>query len=68
MKLPAKTQSGKTLRRKGKGMPGIKSRKQGDLYVKINIVFPEKMDKKKKKQFEEFLQDYDENPRGKLVV
>jgi curved DNA-binding protein len=68
MKLPAKTQSGKTLRLKGKGMPGLRGKKQGNLYVKIKIVFPEKLNKAKKKQFEEFLQDYDENPRGKLVV
>ena len=68
MRLPAKTQSGRTLRLKGKGMPGLRGESRGDLYVKIQIVFPEKLDKKKKKQFEEFLQDYDENPRGNLVV
>ena len=68
MKLPAKTQSGRTLRLKGKGMPGLKGKKQGDLYVKIKIVFPEKLDKKKQKEFEEFLKDYDENPREKIVV
>jgi molecular chaperone DnaJ len=68
VKLPAKTQSGKTLRLKGKGMPGLGGKKQGDLYVKIKIFFPEKMTKTKKKQFEEFLQGYDENPRERLVV
>jgi DnaJ-class molecular chaperone len=68
VKLPAKTQSGKTLRLKGKGMPGLKGKNPGDLYVKIKIVFPEKMDKAKKKQFEEFLKDYDENPRENIIV
>lgn len=68
MKLPPKTQSGRTLRLRGKGMPGLKGKKHGDLYVKIKIVFPEKMNKKKQKQFEEFLQDYDENPREKIIV
>jgi DnaJ-class molecular chaperone len=49
-------------------MPGLKSKNPGDLYVKIKIVFPEKMDKAKKKQFEEFLKDYDENPRENIIV
>jgi len=68
MKLPAGTQSGKTLRLKGKGMPGLRGKGRGDLYVKIKIVFPEKMDRSKRKQFEEFLEGYDENPREKMTV
>jgi len=68
MKLPKKTQSGKTLRLKGKGMPGIKGGSNGNLYVKIRIVFPEKMSPKQKKRFEEFLKDYDENPRDNITV
>ncbi len=68
VKLPAKTQSGRTLRLKGKGMPGLKGKNPGDLYVKTRIVFPEKMDKAKRKQFEEFLKDYDENPRENIIV
>ena len=68
MKLPKGTQSGRTFRLKGKGMPGIKSGKHGNLYVKTRIVFPEKMSSKQKKQFEEFLKDYDENPRDNIKV
>ena len=68
MKLPKKTQSGKTLRLKGKGMPGIKGGNSGNLYVKTKIVFPEKMSSKQKKQFEGFLKDYDENPRDNIIV
>lgn len=68
MKLPARTQSGRTLRLKGKGMPGLKGKMQGDLYVRIKIIFPEKLDRKKQKQFEEFLSDYDENPRENISV
>jgi len=67
-KLPAKTQAGRTLRLKGKGMPELKGKGRGDLYVKIKIVFPEKLSRQKQKQFEEFLKGYDENPRDKLVV
>ena len=68
MKLPKKTQSGKTLRLKGKGMPGVKGGSNGNLYVKTRIVFPEKMNSKQKKKFEEFLKDYDENPRDNIIV
>ena len=68
MKLPKRIQSGKTLRLKGKGMPGVKGGSSGNLYVKTKIVFPEKMSSKQKKQFEGFLKDYDENPRDKITV
>ena len=68
MKLPKRTQSGKTLRLKGKGMPGTGGGSSGDLYVKTKIVFPENMSSKQKKKFEEFLKDYDENPRDKIIV
>ncbi len=68
MKLPKRIQSGKTLRLKGKGMPGIKGGSNGNLYVKTRIVFPEKMSSKQKKKFEEFLKDYDENPRENIIV
>ncbi len=68
MKLPKKIQSGRTLRLKGKGMPVIKDGSNGNLYVKTRIVFPEKMSPKQKKKFEEFLKDYDENPRDSIIV
>ncbi|MCJ7666507.1 MAG: J domain-containing protein [Actinobacteria bacterium] len=68
MKLPKGTQSGRTLRLKGKGMPGVRGGNYGNLYVKVRIVFPEKMSSKQKKQFEEFLKDYDENPRDNIIV
>ncbi|MCJ7471355.1 MAG: DnaJ domain-containing protein [Actinobacteria bacterium] len=68
MKLPKRTQSGKTLRLKGKGMPGVKGGDNGNLYVKTRIVFPEKMNSKQKKKYEEFLKDYDENPRDNIIV
>ena len=68
VKLPAGTQSGRTLRLKGKGMPGLKGKNPGDLYIKTRIVLPEKMDKSKQKQLEEFLKSYDENPRKDIIV
>lgn len=41
LKIPAGTQSGKSLRLRGKGMPHYgKPDQHGDLYVKINVVLP----------------------------
>jgi DnaJ-class molecular chaperone len=49
-------------------MPVIKGGSNGNLYVKTRIVFPEKMSSKQKKKFEEFLKDYDENPRENIII
>ncbi|MBN2073478.1 MAG: J domain-containing protein [Actinobacteria bacterium] len=68
MKLPAGIQGGKTLRLKGKGMPRLKGGGPGDLYIKIRVVLPEKLDPERKKKFEDFLKDYKEDPRAGIVV
>ncbi|MCX6347231.1 MAG: molecular chaperone DnaJ, partial [Actinobacteria bacterium] len=68
VKLPAGTQSGKTLRLKGKGMPLIKSTEAGDLHAKIKIVIPENMTEEQKKNIEEFSKTYNENPRTKIII
>jgi len=68
VKLPAGTQSGKTLRLKGKGMPYLKGADYGDLYAKIRIVIPENLNNEQKRLLEEFCKIYDENPRAKIIV
>ncbi len=68
VKVPPKTQGGKTLRLKGKGMPKLKSSGFGDLYAKIKLVLPEKLTSEQKKHFDEFASSYDENPRKNIVV
>ena len=68
VKLPAGTQSGKTLRLKAKGMPLIKSTEAGDLYAKIKIIIPENMTAEQKKILEEFSKIYNENPREKIII
>lgn len=44
MKIPPRTQSGKTFRLKGKGMPRLKGEGRGDLYVKAMIHLPSDID------------------------
>lgn len=47
LKIPPKTQTGKTFRLRDKGMPVMnQSGKYGDLYAKISIVLPEKISDK----------------------
>ena len=68
VKLPAGTQTGKTLRLKGKGMQKLKGGGYGDLYAKIKIVLPEKLTSEQKKYLEEFAKSYNENPRANILV
>ena len=53
LKIPEGTQNGDILRVKGKGMPGIRSRGQGDLYVEIHIQTPKRLNRRAKKLLEQ---------------
>jgi curved DNA-binding protein len=68
VKVPPKTQGGKTLRLKGKGMPKLRKGGYGDLYLKIRLVLPEKLSGEQKKNFEKFAESLDENPRDSIIV
>lgn len=68
VKVPPKTQGGRTLRLKGKGIPKLKGGGNGNLYAKIRIVLPEKLSGEQKKNFEGFARSLDENPRDNIIV
>ena len=68
MALPPGTQAGKTFRLKGKGMPGIRSDENGDIYVKVRVVIPKDLNESQKKLFATFAKSYDENPRSTISV
>ena len=53
IKLDSGTQSGKTLRLKGKGVPSVEGYRTGDLLVHINVWTPQKLSNEEKK----FLED-----------
>ncbi len=54
LKIPPETQSGRTFRLKGQGMPRLKqSDERGDLYVKIMIQLPENLTDEEFALFEE---------------
>ena len=66
LKIPAGTQNNKMFRLREEGVPYLHSpSKRGDLYVKINVVVPEKLSSKQKKLLEELASASEEieNPK-----
>ena len=64
VKIPAGTQNGKQFRLKGKGMPIMRNRGYGDLYIRAITEVPVSLTKEQKKLLEEFkkLEDSKTNP------
>ena len=56
VKVPVGTQNGMQFRLQGKGMPIARSRRFGDMYVKVYIETPQDLSKAQKKLLEEFRQ------------
>lgn len=56
LRIPEGTQPGTSFRLKGKGMPRLRRGVgQGDLYVKVNLKVPRKLNAKQKKILQEFV-------------
>jgi len=54
LKIPPETQSGRTFRLRGKGMPKLKKPEQrGDLYVKVLVQLPQELSEREKRLFRE---------------
>lgn len=70
IKIEAGTQSGKTLRLKGKGLPVLQGYGHGDLFVHINVWTPKKVSKEEKevllnlKNSENFIPNPSANEKG----
>lgn len=54
LKIPAGTQSGKQFRLRGKGIPKLRGDGNGDHYVKVKVLTPQKLTEKQKKLLQEF--------------
>ncbi|WP_265112435.1 molecular chaperone DnaJ [Halosolutus halophilus] len=52
--IPKGTQSGETFRLEGKGMPRLRGRGHGDLYVKVQVVTPESLNEDQREALEAF--------------
>jgi curved DNA-binding protein len=68
LKIPAGTQQGQTFRLTGQGMPRLKGAGSGDLYARIKVVMPGKLEGRQQKAAEEFLrQIVQPNPRNNKI-
>ncbi|MPZ91851.1 MAG: DnaJ domain-containing protein [Actinobacteria bacterium] len=65
VKVPAGTNSGKTLRVRGKGVPR-QSGGTGDLLVKVDVEVPKKLSRREKQLLEEFQEAHQDSPRKNL--
>lgn len=54
VKVPAGTQTGKQFRLSGKGMPVLRARQAGDLYVQTIVETPVKLSRRQRELLEEF--------------
>jgi molecular chaperone DnaJ len=54
VKVPGGTQSGRRFRIAGKGMPVLRSRQTGDMYVQVVVETPQNLTKKQKELLAEF--------------
>jgi molecular chaperone DnaJ len=54
LKVPESTQSGKQFRLRGKGMPVLRSKEVGDLYVQTVVETPSNLTKRQRELLEEF--------------
>ena len=53
IQIDAGSQSGSKLRLKGKGVPSLRTGKKGDMYITLNVMIPEKLDRKQKELFKD---------------
>ncbi|MFC7052276.1 molecular chaperone DnaJ [Hansschlegelia quercus] len=54
VKIPEGTQSGTQFRLKGKGMPVLRSRDFGDMYIQATVEIPQRLTRRQKELLEEF--------------
>jgi molecular chaperone DnaJ len=54
VKIPAGTQSGGRFRLAGKGMPVLRAKQTGDMYVQVTVETPQKLNKKQRDLLAEF--------------
>ncbi|MGA3309803.1 MAG: molecular chaperone DnaJ [Xanthobacteraceae bacterium] len=54
VKVPEATQSGRRFRLQGKGMPVLRARQSGDMYVQVVVETPQKLTKRQRELLAEF--------------
>ena len=54
VKIPDGTESGKQFRLKGKGMPVLRSKITGDMYIQVEVETPKNLTRRQRELLEEF--------------
>ncbi len=54
VKVPEGTETAKQFRLKGKGMPVLRSKQQGDMYIQVDVETPKNLTKRQRELLEEF--------------
>jgi molecular chaperone DnaJ len=54
VKVPEGTETGKQFRLKGKGMPVLRSKLQGDMYIQVEVETPKNLTRRQRELIEEF--------------
>jgi curved DNA-binding protein len=62
LKIKPGTQSGRTIRLSGQGMPKLRSSERGDLYAKVRIALPEKLSEREEELVREWARLRGVNP------
>jgi molecular chaperone DnaJ len=52
LRIPEGTQNGSAFRLRGRGMPSVDGRRQGDLYVSVHVVTPIRLSREQRRMFE----------------
>ena len=61
LKIPEGTENGDIFRIRGRGMPGLRGRGQGDLYVETKLTTPKKLTRRAKQLLEELNDEFKNN-------
>ncbi len=56
MRVPASSPNGRVMRLAGQGMPSLKTKQRGNLYVKLNASLPTTLDEKQRELFQKLAQ------------
>lgn len=57
LKIPPETQSGRSFRLRGRGMPALRNpERRGDLFARVRIVLPDRLSEREKELFRELAQ------------
>ncbi len=66
IKVPAGSQNGRLMRLKSKGMPKLKGKGEGDLFAKLCVLVPKKLNEREQELVKELASLDEENPRAHL--